>query len=64
MEEYLWNINAGIELAALNSKSSVSGISKDPRKGLGGGLLRPDDGTEISGMDILAVWSMHHNSNN
>ena len=28
MEEYLWNINAGIELAALNSKNSVSGVSK------------------------------------
>ena len=28
MEEYLWNINAWIELAALNSKKSVSGISK------------------------------------
>ena len=30
LEEYLWNINAGIELVALNSKNSVSGISKDP----------------------------------
>ena len=28
IEEYLRNINAGIELAALNSKNSVSGISK------------------------------------
>ena len=28
MEEYLRNINAGIELAAVNSKNSVSGISK------------------------------------
>ena len=28
MEEYLRNTNAGIELAALNSKNSVSGISK------------------------------------
>ena len=28
LEEYLRNINAGIELAALNSKNSVSGISK------------------------------------
>ena len=28
MEEYLRNINAEIELAALNSKNSVSGISK------------------------------------
>ena len=28
MEEYLRNINAGIELAALNSKNRVSGISK------------------------------------
>ena len=27
MEEYLRNINAGIELAAVNSKNSVSGIS-------------------------------------
>ena len=34
LAEYLWSINSGIELAALNSKKSVSGISKDPPKGL------------------------------
>ena len=123
IEEYLRNINAGIELAALNSKNSVSGISKvvcsrrsdrgdttnrcekkkkkhrggglgvkakervlpslppyffffsrslpsrrtplserleqdiskDPPRILGGGLLRHDDGTEISGIDTPAV---------
>ena len=123
MEEYVRNINAGIELAALNSKNSVSGISKvvcsrrsdrgdttkrcekkkkkknhrgggvgmrakervppfspslffsrslpsrrtplserleqaiskDPPRILGGGLLRPGDGTEISGIDTPAV---------
>ena len=38
--------------------------SKDPPKIPGGGLLRPGgDGTEISGIDIPAVWSMHHNNN-
>ena len=114
MEEYLRNINAGIELAALNSKNRVSGISKvvcssrsdredttkkkkqrgggvgvrvpplslfsslffsrslpsrrtplserleqaiskDPPRILGDGLLRPDDGTEVSGIDTPAL---------
>ena len=56
LEEYLCNINAGMELAALYLRSmQCFWDSARILRRLGGGLLRPDDGTEIFGIDIPAV---------
>ena len=53
-EEYLRNINTGIELAALQ-RTVFLGSARILRRVLGGGFLRPDGGTEISGIEIPAV---------
>ena len=50
-EEYL---NTGIELAVLQ-RTVFLGSARILRRVLGGGFLRPDGGTEISGIEIPAV---------
>ena len=53
-EEYLRNINTGIELAALQ-RTVFLGSVRILRRVIRGGFLRPDGGTEISVIEIPAV---------
>ena len=59
LEDYLRNINTGIELATLQRTINVSGISKDPPKSPFEARVACCDllimGLRFSGMEITAV---------